>query len=378
MKRLFRRLSLFFLSFLFLFPLTSCGSFFEDGGMQIADIVTKTDEEGNTTITISFTDDYYDPVEFTIPAPEDGQEGPQGPVGNGIEKIEKVKDPETGKTYLVITFTDETMEPARIELADAVSIEEILTSFDNETGTTTITITLTDGTKKEFVLQNGKDGVGIADIESTTDEDGNTTITITYTDESKDPTIITIPYIKGNDGEDGRGIASITTQSANGKYYIYITYTDDPDQENIEVLEFPMPESTKWFSGNGAPGFDISVQAKQGDFYYDLTNFAIYLYNGFTWDLIANLKNETIPCTIEFDATTNGGILDGSYLSRVTCLKGESLDISQIPTASKEGATFIGWYTSAQGPKDPRAGKFTDLTPVTKQYLHLFACFEEN
>ncbi|HIU70114.1 MAG TPA: hypothetical protein IAC60_00820 [Candidatus Enterosoma merdigallinarum] len=377
MKRLFRRLGLFFLSFLFLFPLTSCGSFFEDGGMQIADIVTKTDEEGNTTITISFTDDYYDPVEFTIPAPEDGQEGPQGPVGNGIEKIEKVKDPETEKTYLVITFTDETMEPARIELADAVGIEEILTSFDNETGTTTITITLTDGTTKEFVLQNGKDGVGIADIESTTDEEGNTTITITYTDESKDPTVITIPYIKGNDGEDGRGIASITTQCANGIYYLFITYTDSKGPEDVQTIELPMPESTQWFRGNGAPGPSVSLQASSGDFYFDLTNLTIYLFNGVVWQSIANLRSETIPCTIEFDATTNGGLLDDDYLSTVTCYKGESLDISQIPTASKEGAAFIGWYTSAQGPRDPRAGKFTDLTPVTKVYTHLFACFEE-
>ncbi len=378
MKRIFRRLRLFILAFLFLLPLTSCGSFFDDGGMQIENIATKMDEEGNTTITITFTDDYYQPVEFTIPAPENGEMGPQGPIGNGIEKIEKVTDPETGKTYLVITFTDETMEQERIELEDAVSIEEILTDFDSTTETTTVTIRLTDGTEKQFVLQNGKDGIGIENIESTRDEEGNTTITISYTDEGKNPTTITIPYIKGNDGEDGRGISSITTQSANGTYYIYVTYTDDPNQENIDVLEFPMPESTKWFSGNGEPTFEISMQAKQGDFYYDLTNFAIYLFNGFTWDLIANLKNETIPCTVEFDATTNGGILDGSYLSRVTCLKGESLDISQIPTASKDGATFIGWYTSAQGPNDPRAGKFTDLTPVTKQYTRLFACFEEN
>lgn len=375
MKKTLRKIQLFLLSLFSFFALGSCSSFFSDQGMVIENIATTTEDNGDTTITITFTDDSYAPVTFKIPAPEDGKEGPQGPIGNGIEKIEKItKD---NKNYLQVTFTDKDLAPALIELPDLVSIKDITTSYDVEKDTNTVTISLTDGTEKSFVLKNGKDGIGIKDITSETDEEGNTTITISYTDESKEDTVIQIPYVQGKDGKDGRGIASITTQSANGTYHVFIQYTDDPDGENLEHLEFPMPESTKWFSGNGAPGFDISIQAKQGDFYYDLTNFAIYLYNGFTWDLIANLKNDSIPCTVEFDATTNGGLLDGSYLSKVTCLKGESLEYSQIPTASKEGATFLGWYTSALGPSDPRAGRFTDLTPVTKQYLHLFACFEE-
>ena len=373
MKRLFRRLSLFFLSFLFLFPLTSCGSFFEDGGMQIADIVTKTDEEGNTTITISFTDDYYDPVEFTIPAPEDGQEGPQGPVGNGIEKIEKVKDPETGKTYLVITFTDETMEPARIELADAVGIEEILTSFDNETGTTTITITLTDGTTKEFVLQNGKDGVGIADIESTTDEDGNTTITISYTDENKDPTVITIPYIKGNDGKGIESIVSYTDPVEN-KYYIYITYTDGEE----ETLTFDAPNrGTLWYSGDGEPNPRVNPElynALSGDFYFDLTNLAIYRYDGLNWTFIGSVGSTTEYVSVTFNAAKNGGAVIGSTLT-ATVEKGSTMEAEDIPLAYKEGERFIGWYTSSQGPSNPNAGHFTSLTPVFSD-MTVYACFE--
>lgn len=375
MRKTMKKIRLFFLSLLSFLSLSSCASFFSDPGRQIDDIVTRQEENGDTVVTITFTDNFYDPVVFTIPAPEDGTPGPQGPIGNGIEGIEKVT--EGGRDYLLITFTDDGMEPARIEIPPTVSIADVTSSYDVETGANTITIALTDGTEHSFVVQDGKDGVGIRDITSTTDEEGNTTIVISYTDESREDTLIQIPYVEGKDGEDGRGIASITSQSANGTYYVYITYTDDPDGENVEVLEFPMPESTKWFSGNGEPSYSVSLQAKEGDFYYDLTNYAIYLFNGYTWSVVANLRNDTISCTVEFDATTNGGILDGSYLSQATCLKGESLDYTQIPTASKEGCTFLGWYTSAQGPNDPRAGRFTDLTPVTKTYLHLFACFEE-
>ena len=371
MSSFLRKARLLLLSFVLLFSLSSCSSFFQADGMMIEDITTKQDTEtGDTTVTITFTDDYYDPVVFTIPAPEDGKEGPQGPIGNGIKSIDRIT--EDGKAYLLITFTDPDMEPARIELQDAVSVVSILSSYDTETGVTTITITLSDGTEETFTIQDGKDGAGIKDIVSEQDEEGNTTITISYTDGRED-TVIQIPYKKGNDGEDGRGIASITTQTANGIYYLYITYTNGDE----DVLQFDMPESTRWFRGNGAPGVDITLEAKSGDFYFDLTNCTIYLFNGFLWNEIANLRNDTIQCTVEFDATTNGGILDGDYLSKVLCYKGESLAISQIPTASKEGCTFLGWYTSVLGPKDPRSGKFTDLTPVTKEYTVLYACFEE-
>lgn len=367
MPRIFKKIRLFLLSALMLFSLSSCSSFFADDGMMIDSITTEMDADGNTIVTIAFTDDYYDNVEFTIPAPKDGETGPQGPIGNGISTITKVM--EEGQDYLLITFTDENMAPAKIALPDTVSIDSITSKLDTETNVQTITITLTNGEKTEFRIQNGKDGAGISDITSVTDESGNTTITISYTD-GRDDTVIQIPYKSGKDGEDGRGIESISTQSVGDKYYLYIKYTDS---EEVEVLELDKPESTKWICGNGAPGAIATLQASNGDFYFDLTNWGIYLLQDGTWQQVANLKSNEVTCTVEFDP--GEGVLDGTYLGMRTCVKGESLDISQIPTASLEGHTFAGWYTSELGPNDPRSGKFTDLTPVTKLYTHLFAYY---
>lgn len=364
MPKTFHKIQLFLLSLLTFFSLSSCAGFFQDSGMVIDDITTTQDADGNTTVTISFTDDYYDDVVFTIPAPEDGKQGIQGPIGNGIAGIEKVT--EDGKDYLVVTFTDDTMPPQKIELPALVSVSSITSSYDNQTGVTTVTITLTDGSEHEFTLQNGKDGAGIADIQTEVDEEGNTTITISYTD-GRDDTVVQIPY---KQGKDGRGIESITTQTIGDKYYLYVKYTGEEEEQ---VLEFDKPESTKWICGNGAPGLLASLQASEGDFYFDLTDWGIYLLQNGSWQQIANLKSDEISCTIEFDP--GEGTLDGTYLRLRTCNKGDSLDISQIPTASREGYSFQGWYTSELGPNDPRSGKFTDLTPVTKIYTHLFAYY---
>lgn len=373
MKKTLRKIQLFLLSLLSFFALSSCSSFFSDEGMVIESITTKTDEEGDTTITIAFTDDFYDPVTFTIPAPEDGKEGPQGPIGNGIEKIEKVtKD---GKDYLRVTFTDKSLEPALIELPKTVSIQDITTSYDAKNETNTVTITLTDGTKESFVLQNGKDGLGIQDIQSTTDEEGNTTITISYTDESKEDTVIQIPYIQGKDGKGIDQIVSYTDPIEN-KYYIYITYTDGQE----ETLQFDAPNrGTLWYAGDGEPNPRVNpelYQAIQGDFYFDLTNLTIYRYNGRSWDSVGSLGAKEENVTVTFDASTNGGAIVGATLS-YTLEKGNVIPAVDMPLAYKEGATFIGWYTSANGPNNPNAGHFTSLTPVFSS-MTVYACFEGN
>lgn len=378
MPRIFKKIRLFLLSALMLFSLSSCSSFFADDGMMIDSITTEMDADGNTIVTIAFTDDYYDNVEFTIPAPEDGETGPQGPIGNGIRSITKVT--EEGQDYLLITFTDENMAPAKIALPDTVSIDSITSRLDTETNVQTITITLTNGEKTEFRIQNGKDGAGISDITSVTDENGNTTITISYTD-GRDDTVIQIPYKSGKDGEDGepgRGISSMIglTDPNSNQYYIFITYTDGEE----DTIFFDAPNrGTIWYAGDGEPNPRVNFElyeALEGDFYFDLTNLAIYRYNGSSWILVGGIGNQAPveEVTVTFNASENGGNVIGTTLS-YTLNKGSTIPDVDLPSAYKEGERFIGWYTSPLGPSNPNAGHFTSLTPVFNN-MTVYACFE--
>lgn len=349
-------------------PLASCGLMGTQESLYIESVTAVPQEDGSILVTITFTDEDMKPVTFNVPKGDTGEQGPQGV---GIASVESAPSEDGKDLVITVTYTDSTLEPSVWEIPNANSIENFSSSYDAETGNTTVTITTSDGEDHTFIVPKGKDGVGIASVTQTEEESGDIVITITYTDVTIPPTEIRLPY---KNGKDGRGIESIVAgvDPFKGAYMMTITYTDG----ETENLEFPMPErGTRWFSGNGGPGYNS--EAEVGDYFFDLTNFVIYRYESLGWTVVVDLKGGTSQqkCIVTFDVATNGGTMlwEGVPYMEVapnTCLP-------NIPLASKEGCRFIGWYTSPYGPElDPTCGKLTKLTIITTS-MTVYACFEE-
>ena len=355
-------------------PLSSCSSFFNSGdeGTMIKEIKTKDLEDGNIEITITFIDEEKEPVVFVV---KQGNNGAQGEEGNGIKSISQEVS-EDGKTItLVISYTDETKEPTRVDVPiingkDGVSIKEIV-SGKQENGDTLVTIKFEQERIPEasFIIpkgEQGKEGNGSKDVivnENT--DDGSQEIIISYTDVNKSDTIVTIPAPK-----EGNGISFITSEEddENNLYILNISYTDG----STSRVSFNKPSiPSTWLSGNYEPD---DASGRNGDFYFDKINLRIYQKISGTWTYIAQLANAKEKRMLTFDP--NGGVFTSDSLTSIEVLDGSNLyGKNLIPRVTREGYVFIGWYTSINQ-LDPTAGKFTDLTPVTSD-MTLYAWWEE-
>lgn len=345
---------------------TSCGLMGSEESLFIDSILASPQADGTTIIKITFTDEDIRPVEFVIPA---GQDGEQGPKGTGIASVSS-KVSEDGKDLVItMTYSDASLAPSVWTIPNATSITNIESMYDEESGMTTVTITTNDGEAHEFELPKGRDGNGVASVTQTTDENKNIIITINYTDPSFEPTVITLPY---RNGEDGNGIVNVqtATNSDNLTYNLRINYSDGTYQD----VSFAMPEpGTKWHHGYDNPNTTPVEGAKAGDFFFDLMNLRIYMYEPPFWTQIANLAEEV---TVTFDARSAKAQISGTaaVVEEKTTVKGNYL--TSIPLAVRGNERFLGWYTSLEGPNDPLAGKLTYLTPIA-QDVTVYPCFQE-
>lgn len=113
------------------------------------------------------------------------------------------------------------------------------------------------------------EGYLIKSIETFECEDGSTKVTITYDDEDQEPIVFYIPKgVKGEDGVEGNGIASIENKGidSTGSYTIMeITYTDT----SMESTEFKIP--------NG-----VSIRTIESDYNEKtgLVSIVVFLSNG--------------------------------------------------------------------------------------------------
>lgn len=357
-------LAVFFCFFL-IFPLSSCGFFdMGDTGSAISEITTKVEDNGDTTITIVFTDEEKEPVVFSIP------KGSTGSTGNGIASITQ-EVAENGNVILTITFTDG-REPMEFEVpvingvdgTDGVSIEAITTTAEND-GSTTVTISfegdIDDVTFSIPKGEQGEQGNGIASLELVKNEDGSQTITITYSDSSFAPSIITIPAPEK--GDTGLGIDFMVASETETNYVITVYYTDGTTQE----LKFSKPEQpATWLSGFTNPSAN---EGNDGDFYLNKSNLTIWQKKDGVWQTIAQLSVSLDVHTVQFDS--NGGEFTGDTFSKmVNITHGQTFyqTHTRFPAVTKDGSTFLGWYTS-RDQTDPTVGKFTDLTPVNSDMV---------
>ena len=297
-----------------------------DSVVNIKNIDVKKDQDGNTIITIYYTDVNSEPTTFTIPIGDDGKEG------NGIKNIEYTPLEDDSGTTITIHFTDESKEPV------------------------------------SFVVKNGEgkkgdDGAGIFELTSERDEENKrTVITITFTDD-RDPVTLYIP--DGEKGEQGNSVRTITqTLSSDGTKYI-VTFLDDFG-DVISSIE--LPRANSWLSGTTTPSDE---NGNDGDFYFETTHYYVYQKVGGKWNKVAELgaakeneKTHQVTFDVNDSVTENALIVSGQKIYTIT--EGMNFYSSgfELPMAYRQGYTFSGWITSKT--YNVTLGLFTNLTEVYK------------
>ena len=356
--------------------LASCSAFFGgDEGYLISDMTTKVDEEGNIIVTITFDDEEVKPLVFTIP------KGISGETGVGIDHIEHSLDSESGIVTLTIYYTDESLEPTKIEVpvisgkdgVDGKGITNIVVGKD-DIGNTTIQFIYSDETTSEVITVNkGIDGVGIKDITTEFDiENNRNKVVITYTNGESYEFYV-------SNGENGLGIDSITSIDNGTEYILTITYTDG----SISRMPLTKPVATKWLSGNGVPSTNLG---NDGDFYLNESGSGeVYKKENGTWRLLFSMTGTGTTVNYKVTFNVNGGewryvdqtdpssngvnksyiIEEGNYIN---------LDVNELEVI-KSGYTFNGWWSDIE--IKPNTGHFTNLTPVMDD-LTLYANWIDN
>ena len=366
-------------SSLFLFlslTLSSCSLFGGTSeGLMIDRVESSTSANGSTLVTMYFTDSDVEPLTFEIPKGAVGETGPVGVAGLGIKDISATQSSDGLSTILTITFTSDEVPPETITVPNGVSVEKSKLTYDPDTEQYQFVFTLSNGeTIETNTFDKPKDGIGISDVQYDEKENGDIVITITYSDPSmgqNGKTELTIPY---KNGEDGRGISTILTNTIDNVFYVTIFYTDNTSQDLDPI---PLPQVNKWLSGHGAPNNSLIEEAIKGDYYFDLDNYIIYMFDGASFIEIINLTLDntvTKQCTVTFDP--NGGYFSTQTLGRIQVKYGSTIDIASIPHCAKEGFSFVGYYTTPEGPANPLSGKLTDLTPIYSD-ITFYAQYEE-
>ena len=370
------------ISSLFLFlsiTLSSCSLFGgADEGLMIERVESTMGENGSTLVTMYFTDEDVEPLTFEIPRGETGEIGPIGATGLGIKEITSRQSEDGLNTILTIIFTSEDVPNQEITVPNGVSVADVTLKYYPDEETYTFEFTMSNGDVFETeTFEKPKDGIGIANVEQNTDNEGNIIITITYTDPSmgqNGQTVITIPY---KNGEDGRGIQAIIGTQSGDYYTITISFTDGTMTTLDPIL---LPSPTVWFSGYGSPTRINEAEANEGDYYFDLANYVIYLFDGTKFNEIIDLteaNQNSEFCSLTF--YSNGGYFasDGTDNPRTVSVEyGKPILSSRIPLCVKDGFKFAGYYTSPEGSENPLSGKLTDLTPIYSD-MSFYAYFTE-
>ena len=364
--KIISKLTLMLLLSGFTFGASSCSSFFGDNtGMTISDIKSQLNQDGSTTILISFTDDKIEPVTFNIPK------------GVGVSNVEAINN-DDGTITIIFNYSDGS-DPSTFTIPvlkgeNGKGVETVDWKFD-EDGNTIINIKYTDGsTSGDIPINKGKDGIGISSYEYTYDEENETAyLNINFTDGKN----INVPI---KNGKDGAGIEDIKIDESLDDYYIFnITYTNG--EEGVFTLS--KPEANSWLNGNGAPSNSIG---KNNDFYFNDQDGSVYKKINGIWTKLfsmSNLGEQKVIYEVTFKL--NGGQwrftdqLNPDSVSQdktVSVESGSYIDLNNENFAAiYEGHNFEGWWT------DPivtaNSGHFTNLTPVFGN-LTLYAIWSAN
>ena len=250
---------------------------------------------------------------------------------------------------------------------DGIGIESISLT-DSEGNVDTYTITYSDGSTSTFTVTNGEDGS--QGIQGEPGQDGHTpTISISNDGYWVIDGVKTDIKAKGEDGQDGRGIESITLTNTEGNVDTYtITYSDgttstftvtngedgsqgiqgEPGQDgHTPVITISSDgywvidgvktdtkaqgqdgeDGNSVLTGNGIPSNEIG---KDNDSYIDLDTFNFYVKENGVWKLKGNIKGQD----------GNDGI-DGKGIESITLTSSEgNVDTYTITYTDGSTSTF--------------------------------------
>ena len=125
-------------------------------GVSIKNITSKMLSDGKSIeLTISYSDSSVENTVISVPVLE----------GKGVKEVLVDKD-EDGNTTIQFTYTDESKGPVITipKGKDGNGIENFTVSDPDSKGRMTITVSFTDGTEKTFEIKNGEDGVSVSTI----------------------------------------------------------------------------------------------------------------------------------------------------------------------------------------------------------------------
>ena len=106
--------------------LPSCGILGNQYGVvMISGITATTNANGETQLTITFTDEDIEPVTFIIPQGEQGETGAQGAPGVGISTINVFPSVDGTYSTIVITYTDSSIPSTSFIVENGVSVINI-------------------------------------------------------------------------------------------------------------------------------------------------------------------------------------------------------------------------------------------------------------
>ncbi len=403
--KLLKTLMLSLLCFLSV-PLTSCG-FLAFGQSDVIDAGIESfyltpNEDGSTTLTITYFDEDREDDVFIIPA--GGSEGIDG------VSISNITITQISATECILTIWLQNSEDPYIEfiIPTGASIVDITISKTNPNSSSGyITVTFTDGTTQTvdiYYYAKGDTGFGITAMAYGTDGDGNiTSVVILWS--NNDTTTIPISSYQGKDGYSITHIDTYT-DTENRLYHIYIYYNYpegyNPEATNYDLvngrydISFAMPEEpSTWYNGIEPPDDSLG---KDGDHYFDIKNVVIYEKKDGSWEQILalldyyNENQKTVTITFDlndcvYKPASMGSIYpqndDGQY-EAIVPYNSYFTSVGSIPIPTRQGYdntgspysyTFMGWCSSKEA--SPVSGYLTDLTACCTD-MTFFAIWEES
>ncbi len=362
---------------------TGCGFFDEETGKMISKIEkTGEDKDGNSEITVYYTDPYYKPEKFIIPA------GKQGYKGNSVIGIDKEDDEDANDGFTTVTITLEntdekgnvTIEKKKFDIPDGKTITDITTGEEN--GENVVIFTFNSGLGGTLTLPmpdfNGVNKMQLVPIDPNDETKGyklQADYTLTEGDVWEDIEGVIKPPV---------GIADVEGKEENGKYVIYVYYTDGREPEKIP---FNKPEDPNtWSTYETVPG---NLSGKVGDFCYVENENAIYAkvsegegeFRREYWKPMMTFADKTTRYNVYFYKN------DGSEGANDMPMKTENIQNGYyfasvgklVSVPRRDGYKFMGWYTSSDYDyvmeNKVVMSSFTDLTPVNSD-LKLYAIWE--
>ena len=355
---------------------TGCGGFFEEELLQIADVEHVILGDGQTRITITYTDESVEPDVFYIPR---GVMGDVGEDGNGIKEIVPVHNDEKSLTLLTISFTNEGVEPMTIAIPDGVSIVGVNDYYDEITGAHNITFISSNPERYQFDPitiprgEKGEKGNGIKDFkveDYENEESGEIGKNFIFELDDGRTDTISIPNPKG--------IQEIWAEESTETNYYTLTILYNTG-ETIPV-NFPRPaDPNKWYSGANTD--ELPSMGVNGDFFFDTAHKEIWLKENGVWKKIVSFGGTEYEVTFDLNDndmdTDNRANMPQGYTMKYFILSGTYFSANgyDVPVPTRKGYEFKGWYTK-KAVNYATMSPFTDLTTVSSN-LTLYALWEK-